>query len=73
MAGSAMSDLSFPWIFIGLACLVDLVGLYYLWRRRKSPSEPHHTHIRNTAPRFPAERRRKERRATGRAAPLAQA
>jgi hypothetical protein len=56
-----MPDLSFPWIFIGFASLVDLVGFFYLWRRRKSVSGTNHTPVRNVAPRFLAERRRKER------------
>jgi hypothetical protein len=59
-----MPDLSFPWIFIGFASLVDLVGFFYLWRRRKSVSGTNHTPVRNVAPRFLAERRRKERRGT---------
>jgi hypothetical protein len=31
-----MTGLPFPWIFIGLAAAVDVVGLFYLWRRRSS-------------------------------------
>jgi hypothetical protein len=63
-----MSDLPFPWIFIGVASIIDLVGLFYLWRRRKSASETNHTLLRNSGPLFLGERRRRERRRTGSAA-----
>ena len=63
-----MTGLTFPWIFIGLAAAVDVVGLFYLWRRRNFVGT---SHIRSTARplRIPlAERRRKERRGAGKAA-----
>jgi hypothetical protein len=51
--------MSFPWIFIGVAAIVDLMGLFYLWRRRNSGvTVKHRADL--------AERRRKERRGTGR-------
>ncbi len=68
-----MAALSFPWLFIGLVSIVDLIGLFYLWRRRQAAAGTHHSTHRLTAHRFLAERRRTERRGTARAAPLAQA
>jgi hypothetical protein len=62
-----MPDLPFPWVFIALASIIDLVGLFYLWRRRKSSFEPSHRPFRS-APIFLADRRRRERRGTGAAA-----
>jgi hypothetical protein len=63
-----MPDLPFPWVFIALASIIDLVGLFYLWRRRKSSFEPSHRPFRISAPIFLADRRRRERRGTGAAA-----
>jgi hypothetical protein len=60
-----MFDLPFPWIFVGFASIVDLVGLFYLWRRRKSASETSHTRFRASGSLFLGERRRRERRGTG--------
>lgn len=63
-----MNGLSFPWIFIGLAAVVDVVGLLYLWRRRNSTMVPSHR-IRPSGGgrlQFPlAERRRRDRRGAG--------
>ena len=63
-----MTGLTFPWIFIGLAAAVDVVGLFYLWRRRNSRTETNRTAVRSGARplRIPlAERRRGERRGNG--------
>jgi len=73
VAGRTMTALSFPWLFIGFAAIVDVVGLFYLWRRRQSAAGTHHSIPARTARRFPAERRRMERRGTARGTPLAQA
>ena len=65
-----MTGLPFPWIFIGLAAVVDVVGLLYLWRRRNSPLGANHRVRQGSGPllRFPpAERRRSERRGAGKA------
>lgn len=66
-----MIDWPFMWFFIAGAGFVDLVGLFYLWRRRKSAMDPNHTTAASAARRkriTPAERRRRERRGTGQAA-----
>ena len=60
-----MTGLTFPWIFIGLAAAADVVGLFYLWRRRNSRTGTNRTGVRSGARplRIPlAERRRGERR-----------
>ena len=65
-----MTGLSFPWIFIGLAAAVDVVGLFYLWRRRNSGVGTNRAVRSGARPtRNPlAERRRAERRRNGKAA-----
>lgn len=63
-----MPDLHFPWIFIALASIIDVVGLFYLWRRRRSASKLGYRRPRRTPPVFLADRRRNERRGTGPAA-----
>jgi hypothetical protein len=66
-----MTGLPFPWILIGLAAVVDVVGLLYLWRRRNSAVGANHRVSRGSgAPLWftPAERRRSERRRAGKAA-----
>jgi hypothetical protein len=65
-----MTGLAFPWIFIGLAAVMDLVGLVYLWRRRTSVGTSHRAVRSRARPlRIPlADRRRRERRGTGKAA-----
>lgn len=66
-----MTGLPFPWILIGLAAVVDVVGLFYLWRRRNSGVGTNHRVVASAARpwRIPlAERRRRERRGTGKAA-----
>jgi len=66
-----MTGLQFPWIFIGLAAAVDVVGLFYLWRRRNSGVGTNRTAVRSGARplRIPlAERRRRERRGNGKGA-----
>jgi hypothetical protein len=63
-----MTGLTFPWIFIGLAAAVDVVGLFYLWRRRNSRTGTNRTAVRSgdRPLRIPlAERRRGERRGNG--------
>ncbi len=63
-----MTGLPFPWIFTGLAAIVDVVGLLYLWRRRNSGVRTNYRVDRSTPLRIPlAERRRRERRGTGKA------
>ena len=60
-----MTGLTFPWIFIGLAAAVDVVGLFYLWRRRNSGTGTTRTAVRRGARSLRiqlAERRRAERR-----------
>jgi hypothetical protein len=60
-----MMDLPFYWIFVALAGVVDLVGLFFLWRRRNSPLDTSHKPARVTSGRMriaPAERRRRDRR-----------
>ena len=66
-----MTGLPFPWIFIGLAAAVDVVGLFYLWRRRNSGVGTHQAALRSGARplRIPlAERRRGDRRGNRKAA-----
>lgn len=63
-----MSDLQFAWIFIAVASIIDVVGLFHLWRRRRSASKPGYIRPRRTPPVFLADRRRSERRGTGPAA-----
>jgi hypothetical protein len=66
-----MTGLPFPWIFIALAAIVDVVGLLYLWRRRNSGMGTSHRAVRGPARSvwIPLmERRRRERRGTGQAA-----
>ena len=66
-----MTGLPFPWIFMGLAAVLDVVGLFYLWRRRNSAVGANHRVRRGSgAPLWfpPAERRRSERRRAGKAA-----
>jgi hypothetical protein len=66
-----MVDLPFYWFFVALAGLVDLVGLFFLWRRRNSPMDTGHTPARAPGGRMriaPAERRRRDRRNPGQAA-----
>jgi hypothetical protein len=63
-----MTGLTFPWIFIGLAAAVDVVGLFYLWRRRNSRTGTTRTAVRSGARPLRiqlAERRRGERRGNG--------
>jgi hypothetical protein len=60
-----MAELPFYWIFVAVAGVVDLVGLFFLWQRRNSPVGADHKPIRGTSGRMmiaPAERRRKDRR-----------
>jgi hypothetical protein len=66
-----MTGLTFPWIFIALAAAVDVVGLFYLWRRRNSGVGANRAAVGNGARliRIPlTERRRGERRGNGKAA-----
>jgi hypothetical protein len=66
-----MTGLPFPWILIGLAAAVDVVGLFYLWRRRSSGVGINRTAVGSGARplRTPlVERRRGERRGNGKAA-----
>jgi hypothetical protein len=66
-----MTGLTFPWIFIGLAAAVDVVGLFYLWRRRNSGTGTNRTAVRSGARPLRiqlAERRRGERRGNGKRA-----
>jgi hypothetical protein len=66
-----LTGLGFPWVLIGLAAVVDLVGFFYLWRRRNFVGTNHRAVRKNAARplRIPlAERRRRERRGTGKAA-----
>ena len=63
-----MTGLSFPWIFIGLAAAVDVVGLFYLWRRRNSGAGANRAAVGSGARliRIPlTERRRGDRRGNG--------
>lgn len=60
-----MPDLQFAWIFIALASIVDVVGLFHLWRRRRPASTPGYKRPRRSPPTFLADRRRRERRGTG--------
>jgi hypothetical protein len=65
-----MFAFSFPWIFVAIALVADLAGLYYLWRRRISSGKINYR-ASTTVQRLHiplAERRRTERRRTGRAA-----
>jgi hypothetical protein len=66
-----MRDFPFLWTFLGVAMVVDMVGFFYLWRRRSSPVSSSHRMAPSPRQRLRiplAERRRKERRRTGRAA-----
>lgn len=66
-----MTGLPFPWILIGLAAAVDVVGLFYLWRRRSSEMGINRTAVRSGARPLGTplvERRRRERRWNGKAA-----
>ncbi|HET6777452.1 MAG TPA: hypothetical protein VFH26_01050 [Gemmatimonadales bacterium] len=66
-----MVDLPFYWIFIAVAALVDLVGLFFLWQRRNSPVTTSHRPARAMSGRIripTAERRRRDRRDPGQAA-----
>jgi hypothetical protein len=66
-----MTGLTFPWIFIGLAAAVDVVGLFYLWRRRNSGTGTNRTAVRGGARPLRiqlAERRRGDRRGNGKRA-----
>ena len=66
-----MTGLPFPWIFIALAAAVDVVGLFYLWRRRNAGVGTKRTAVGSGARliRIPlTERRRGERRGNGKAA-----
>jgi hypothetical protein len=70
-----MTGLPFPWIFIGLAAAVDVVGLFYLWRRRNAGVGTNRTALQSGARplRIPlAERRRGERRGNGKAGAVRQ-
>jgi hypothetical protein len=60
----------FFWVFVAVATTVDIVGLFYLWRRRNSPPSGNHKVILTTGQRGVslAERRRKERRVSKRVA-----
>jgi len=65
--GKSMSFLPFPWIFVGLAAVVDMVGLFYLWRRRNVALGTNH----RPAPRMRiplADRRLRNRRRSEQAA-----
>ena len=66
-----MTGLPFPWIFIGLAAVLDAVGLLYLWRRRNSVVGANHRVGRSSGSPLwfpPAERRRSERRGAAKVA-----
>ena len=66
-----MFDLPFYWIFVVLAAVVDLLGLFFLWRRRNSPVSASQRPVRATGGRMrivPAERRRRDRRDPGQTA-----
>jgi hypothetical protein len=65
-----LTGIEFPWILIGLAAVVDVVGFFYLWRRRNLVGTNHRAIGRSARPlRIPlAERRRRERRGAGKAA-----
>jgi hypothetical protein len=66
-----MFDLPFYWIFVVLAGLVDLVGLFFLWRRRNLPVTASQKPGRSAGGRMriiPAERRRRDRRQPGQTA-----
>ena len=66
-----MVDLPFYWIFVVLAGVVDLVGLFFLWQRRNSPVSASDRPVRGTSGRMrivPAERRRRDRRNPGQTA-----
>ena len=65
-----MPELSFPWIFISLAVVTDVVGLFYLWRRRQSAVGTSHRPAVRAAERkrMPVtDRRRRDRRGAGQA------
>jgi hypothetical protein len=66
-----MVDLPFYWIFVAVAGLVDLVGLFFLWQRRNSPVSASIQPVRGTSGRMrivPADRRRRDRRNPGQTA-----
>ena len=66
-----MPDVPYLWIFLAVVTVLDSVGLFYLWRRRSSGVAGHDNLPLTALDRLrmtKAERRRKERRATGRAA-----
>jgi hypothetical protein len=66
-----MIDLPFYWTFVVIAAVVDVVGLFFLWRRRSSPVGASYIPARGVSGRMrivPIERRRGDRRDPGRAA-----
>ena len=66
-----MTDVPYTWIFIALAALVDMAGLFYLWRRRNHPAGSGHRPLFVTGERMRitvAERRRRDRRGRGQTA-----
>ena len=66
-----MVDLPFYWIFVVVAGVLDLVGLFFLWQRRNSPVSAGDKAVRGTSGRMrivPAERRRRDRRNPGQTA-----
>jgi hypothetical protein len=66
-----MVDLPFYWIFVVVAGLVDLIGLFFLWQRRNAPVSARDKAVRGTSGRMrivPAERRRRDRRNPGQTA-----
>jgi hypothetical protein len=66
-----MVDLPFYWIFVVVAGLVDLIGLFFLWQRRNAPVSARDKAVQGTSGRMrivPAERRRRDRRNPGQTA-----
>ena len=66
-----MTDVPYTWIFIALAAVVDMVGLFYMWRRRNHPVATGHRPLFVTGERVRislAERRGRDRRGRGQAA-----
>jgi len=66
-----MTGVPYTWIIIALAAVVDMVGLFYLWRRRNHPAGNSNKSLFVTGERMRisvAERRRKDRRGRGQAA-----
>jgi hypothetical protein len=66
-----MIDLPFYWTFVVVAAVVDLVGLFFLWRRRNSPVGRSYIPAPGVSGRMrivPTERRRGDRRDPGQAA-----